>query len=257
MEHQTFKYRDYDVPVHLANMTGGGPENFGEIALHHQSLIHHWIDIRPSDRVFEVGCGIGRDAIPLAETLTTGVYQGIDLIRPSIDWLNENVASKYANFSFHHLDIEDDLHHPTGKMRVEDVRLPAGARSVDKIFLFSVFTHMYRNEIGHYLKEFNRILAPGGKVFATCFFVDDAILAKARETNLTQWDLRFEHEIEPGCYINNPESPRGATAFTKGAIEAANASSGLKIVNSLNGTWSGYHEHCDDGQDVIILQKPQ
>jgi ubiquinone/menaquinone biosynthesis C-methylase UbiE len=79
------------------------------------------------------------------------------------------------------------------------VRLPISDKSVDRIILWSVFTHMFRADISHYLKEFSRVLRPGGFVFATCFIVDDDVIASAQKTNLTPYGLRFAHLYEPGC----------------------------------------------------------
>lgn len=252
---ETFNFRGYDIPVDLAHMTGGGPDTFLPISSMHQAALRKWIDLRPSDRVLEVGCGIGRDAIPLTEFITSGSYVGVDVIAPSIAWLAGNIGDQFDNFRFAHLDISDDLHNPNGTLQTLDVALPAEDSSVDKIFLFSVFTHMFRTEIVHYLKEFERILAPGGMVYATAFIVDDAILAKARETNLTPWQLRFEHEIEPGVLINDPASKRGAVAFHNDLFDKMMQQSGLRVVRYLNGAWSGFHEQVDDGQDVVLLQK--
>ncbi|RYG85835.1 MAG: class I SAM-dependent methyltransferase, partial [Alphaproteobacteria bacterium] len=167
MTQPTFDYHGYDIPVDLAHMTGGGPDTFPIIADMHQAGLRKWIDLKPTDRVLEVGCGIGRDAIPLTTFLTSGSYVGVDIIAPSITWLKDNVATKHSNFDFVQLDISDDLHNPDGVMKTAEVQLPAADASIDKIFLFSVFTHMFKSEIEHYLREFKRILAPGGKVYAT------------------------------------------------------------------------------------------
>lgn len=252
---QTFNYHGYEVPVDLAHMTGGGPGTFPMIANMHQAGLRKWIDLKPTDRVLEVGCGIGRDAIPLTEFITSGSYVGVDVIAPSINWLTDNVSDKHKNFRFFQLDISDDLHNPNGALQTSDVSLPADASSIDKIFLFSVFTHMFKSEIEHYLQEFRRILAPGGKVYATAFVVNEEILAKARETNLTQWQLRFENEIEPGVLINDLASTRGAVAFKDDVFYAMMQESGLRVIRYLNGAWSGYHEQADDGQDVVLLEK--
>ncbi len=252
----TFDYHGYDVPIQLAEMTGGGPDTFPPIADHHQRLLRHWIELGPSDRVLELGCGIGRDAIPLGEYLTSGSYTGVDVIAPSIEWLKTNVAPRNPRFTFHHSNVSDDLHNPTGSQIAENIKLPAKNNSIDKIFLFSVFTHMFKNEIEHYLSEFRRILAPGGLVFATGFTYTPAVLNKARQTDLTPWRLAFEHEVEDGVRINSPESPRGAVAFRNDVWRDIMESSGLEVQAYLNGGWSGYFDDAVDGQDVVVLRMP-
>lgn len=248
-----FEYLGYDVPVNLANMTGGGPETFPSISMHHQAMLRKWIDIAPEDNVLEVGCGIGRDAIPLSNYLTSGKYIGVDVIEPSINWLRQNVGSRNPRFSFHHSDIQDDLHNPLGKLRATDIRLPADDKSVNKIFLFSVFTHMFRDEIEHYLREFSRVLSPDGIVLSTMFIYNDDILSRARETNLTPWSLKFEYEMEEGVRFNSLDSKRGAVAFRDDTIRSIISGSPLSAVRFLNGSWSGYHDNVHDGQDAVIL----
>ena len=119
---------------------------------------------------------------------------------------------------------------------------------------FSVFTHMFRPEIEHYLREFHRLLKPSGLVYATTFLFNDEILKIARETNLTPFDLRFEHEVNPDCRINTPSHPLGAVAYTVAAWDQMIASTDLRYAKPfLRGAWSGFYSDPQDGQDVAIL----
>jgi hypothetical protein len=40
--------------------------------------------LKPTDRVLDLGCGIGRMAVPLTRYLTTGSYEGIDIVSPRV-----------------------------------------------------------------------------------------------------------------------------------------------------------------------------
>jgi SAM-dependent methyltransferase len=42
-------------------------------------------DITSNDLVLDVGCGIGRMAVPLTSYLTTGKYEGLDIIPQEIE----------------------------------------------------------------------------------------------------------------------------------------------------------------------------
>jgi SAM-dependent methyltransferase len=57
-------------------------------------------------------------------------------------------------------------------------KIPADNATVDLVILFSVFTHMLRDDLRFYLSEFRRILRPAGRVYATVFLLDDEILTK-------------------------------------------------------------------------------
>jgi SAM-dependent methyltransferase len=250
------EFMGYQIPVDLMLLTGGGPENFDIISAGHTANLQRWIGLASDHTVLEIGCGIGRDAIPLTKILSKGRYVGIDIIGRSIDWCNNNIAARNKNFSFYHYNVEDQLHNSSGTTRTTDIRIPLEDGSVDSIFLFSVFTHLYRSDIVHYLKEFRRVLKPEGMIFATTFIYDDATLQSARSTNLTPWSLYFEHELEPGCRINDLAHPLGAIAYTRDAWWEMIEQGGLQMKKpTLMGGWSGLYPDAQDGQDVLLLGK--
>lgn len=251
---KTHAFMGYEIPVELMLLTGGGPDTFAAISAVHIANLKRWVGLSPDHTVLEIGCGIGRDAIPLTQILKNGRYVGIDIIGRSIEWCSKNISKRHPNFRFVHFDVSDHLHNKNGSIRTTDVRFPLPDHSVDRIILFSVFTHMYKADIEHYLKEFRRVLKPDGLVVATTFVYTEEILAKARSTNLTPYDLRFEFEIEPGCRINDREHPLGAVAYTREVWDEMVQRSGMRLVRPiLGGGWSGYYAGTEDGQDVAIL----
>lgn len=248
-----FHYKGFDIPVDLMLLTGGGPDTFDVISKLHISHLEKYGRLKPNFLVLEVGCGIGRDAIPLTRLLSSGQYLGIDIIAPSINWCNSSIAKKHPNFKFVHFDVKDALHNPGGTIATQDIRIPLADGTVDLIVLQSVFTHLLPKDILHYLKEFRRLLKPSGRVYTTLFIINDDILASARKTNLTQWNLTFEHEVEEGCRINNLEMPTGAVAYTLDSFEQMISESGLRLIQLVGGSWSGYYPEPDGGQDATIL----
>jgi hypothetical protein len=157
-------------------------------------------------------------------------------------------------FQFIHYNVKDQLHNPAGKTRTANIRLPIADESVDVIILWSVFTHMFERDIVHYLSEFRRVLKKSGRVYATWFVVNDGVLESARKTNLTPFDLRFEHVAGPGCYINDPIHPAGAVAYDQRNVLEMAKEAGLELVGEvLRGTWSGFWPDCHGGQDATIL----
>jgi SAM-dependent methyltransferase len=253
----SFEFRGYRIPVHLCLLTGGGPETFEAISNAHVHNVNAACGLRRGLRVLEIGCGIGRDAIPLTKLLGShGRYLGTDVIADSIQWCSENISVRHPNFEFVHQDIQDDLHNPAGAVDINTVRLPTDDSWADLIILQSVFTHMLRHAVSHYLREFARVLRPQGLVYATVFLVDERTIQSARNTNLTDWNLRFEHSVGDGVYINDPHHPTGAVAYDEDVLGRLVADAGLEFVGPIRrGAWSGAHPVVLDGQDVLVLHR--
>lgn len=247
-----FKYKDYSIPVRLVDLTGGGTETWESIAKYHQSAYAKYAPIKPSHNVLEIGCGVGRDAIELTEKLTDGKYIGIDIIKPSIEWCQQNITRRFPNFEFHYLDINSPIHNPRGKLQTTGINLPVENAWADRIILQSVFTHMFSWDIVHYLKEFKRVLKPGGKVFASFFILDDETerLIKAGKSKFS-----FEHKVEDGCFTNDPDYPEGAVAYTRETLDQLIKFGGLALDQPIHyGVWSG-RKNTEDGQDIVILRQ--
>jgi SAM-dependent methyltransferase len=252
-----FHFRGFDIPVDLIQKTGAGPETFERLADIHVALLEQYIGVKDTDHVMEIGCGIGRDAIPLTKILEHGHYIGTDTIAPSIQWCTQHISVRFPNFVFLHHDIRDTLHNPAGTLQASDVRLPAGEDSIDLIILQSVFTHMFPDEIVHYMKEFRRILKPTGRVWATFFIVHQGILDAVRNKAQTEYALSFQHDYRFGCYINTLDEPRGAVAFEEVALKQVIERAGLILaLPILWGTWSGQRPDPKCGQDSLILMRP-
>ena len=246
-----FEYKGYRIPIELVNLTGGGPETWEAIARHHMDAYAKFAPIDPGASILEPGCGVGRDAIELTEHLSrNGSYIGFDIIRPSIDWCRQNITPRHPNFRFHWMDIFSQIHNPSGTLKVQDVILPAEDGSVDRILLQSVFTHMFREDIVHYLREFRRVLKPNGLAFASCFILDDTARAAIERTRPA---LTFEHRYDD-YWINNADFPEGSVAYTEPMIVQMLERSGMKLAQPMHyGAWSG-RENPEYGQDLMVVQ---
>jgi SAM-dependent methyltransferase len=159
---ETFAFRGYEIPVRLCLLTGG-PDTFDTLARQHLHNVNVACGLRPGQRVLEIGCGIGRDAIPFTDVLgRDGRYIGIDVIADSIQWCTDNISRRHPNSTFVHQDIQDDLHNPSGTVALREVRLPVADRWADLVVLQSVFTHMLQNGVAHYLREIARCARSSG-----------------------------------------------------------------------------------------------
>jgi SAM-dependent methyltransferase len=141
-----------------------------------QEFLRYFVEIaglEPSHNVLDVGCGIGRMAAGLSRYLDPeqGRYIGFDPVRPGIDWCVKAYADK-PNFSFHWVDLYNELYRPEGSVLATRFRFPAEDAFADLAVLTSVFTHLYEPEIAAYLRELKRVVKPTGRIFATAYLFD-------------------------------------------------------------------------------------
>lgn len=131
--------------------------------------------LSPETRLLEVGCGPGRLAIGLWSRLG-GVkdYLGLDVNPAFIEWCREHIQGRRPEFRFELLNLRNDRYNPDGPEMGPGFSFPAADRSFDLIYLYSVFSHMVKDDVAVYLREFARVLSPGGIVFLTAFIEEDA-----------------------------------------------------------------------------------
>jgi SAM-dependent methyltransferase len=252
-----FPYKGFDVPVHLINLTGAGPDTLERMGRRHVELYCKHVGLRGDMTIVELGCGIGRDAFELIDLIdANGRYLGIDVTRDSIRWCQQHITPRHPQFRFYHFDAEHELYNPYGTQTSMDFRLPVEDDSVDRIVLSSVFTHLFPAEVLHYMTEFRRVLKTSGLVYASFFLWSEAAIAAAQTRGNTSWKATFAHRLADGAYANDPAYPRGAVAFTDAAMRQMIESAGLRLAKPyLNGWWSGLHEDYEDGQEVAILAR--
>ena len=253
-----FKTDGYAIPTDLVMLTGGGTDDWDRISEYHVEMYRKYTPLGPDDSVLEVGCGVGRDAISLTKILSDkGQYVGFDIIKPSIDWCRQNITKKHKNFRFHCYDINSQIHNSGGTMSTTDIKLPAKDGSVDRIFLHSVFTHMFERDIVHYLNEFRRVLKPDGLVLASFFILDEAALDSLRKGKSKghRHSLSFDYKLGKDCYINDENFPEGAVGYTPDKIRSMLKKAGLGIHGKYahRGIWSGLKGA--NGQDILVLEK--
>jgi ubiquinone/menaquinone biosynthesis C-methylase UbiE len=109
--------------------------------------------LTPGSRILDVGCGTGQLTETLADYLSPeGLYYGTDIASEAIAFCQKRF--RRSNFFF----VQNEM-----------TRIPLEGLSFDFIYLGSVFTHMYPEEIQALLPELDRLLAPRGIVIADAF----------------------------------------------------------------------------------------
>ncbi|KRE13482.1 methyltransferase [Bosea sp. Root381] len=198
-------------------------------------------------RMLDIGCGIGRMAVPLTQYLDSenASYDGVDPVLEGIVWCTQTITPAYPNFRFQRLDIAHPLYNPEGSLPGNQVQFGFADGSFDFISMVSVATHLPPDEIVVYLKEVSRLLAPGGRLFLTAFAIDGRSTGQER--------LRFQRWREgPGWYAIE-EAPLAAAGVDEAFLVEAARDAGLAVETLSRGHWRGIEaEHY---QDLLLATK--
>jgi SAM-dependent methyltransferase len=174
-----------------------GSHNVQEFLSAGKSTVSYFIGegLASSHRVLDVGCGIGRIALPLTRHLKeNGSYDGIEIAPYKVHYCQQMIGCRYTNFRFHHADIYNKYYNPSGKLKASTYRFPFDDEAFDFVFLLSVFTHMLPPDMEYYLSEIARVLKKGAKCIAS-FWLTDAKIG------------RPYHDYSEVCEIYNKEEP--------------------------------------------------
>ena len=208
-----------------------------------QEFLGHFVKLgglRPTDRVLDIGSGSGRMAAPLTNYLTTGTYDGIEIVKRSVAWCQRAYAPQ-ASFRFHHAGIFNRYYNPRGIPAV-DYRFPFPDRSFDFVFLTSVFTHMLAADVAHYLREIRRVLADG-RVLMTAFLLNDR--PQPNPKRIFRYDAG-------GCFSDVPVVPERAIAYEEATLVRMIEAAGLKVIAIHYGRWRGTEG--PSIQDILVVE---
>lgn len=235
---------DYSVASYVGDL---GPESFLQVGREMIDRFRQLCDLQPGESVLEVGCGIGRIAIPLTQYLTEGCYVGFDIVPHGIEWCQKRVTPLYPNFRFFLADVRNDFYHPEGRKRACDYRFPVVEGSFDFAFLTSVFTHMLPKDVEHYVSEIARALDPRtGRVFCTAYIVSDE--AK-RQLDSGTSVRKFERG--DGYWTESKQNPEAAIGYDESYLRDVFERSGLEVTRIVTSGWWAQ----PTAQDILIARK--
>ena len=115
--------------------------------------------LKPRSFVFDIGSGYGRLAHSLIRWRgRRGRYLGMDILPKHVAWCQDHLAGR--SIRFEHMDVQNDRYNSGGKKAPTEVEF--APLNADVVVLASVFTHMWPDDIVHYLKQIRIALADDG-----------------------------------------------------------------------------------------------
>lgn len=234
-----------------------GSRNADDFRRDGAEFLTHFVELGglgPSHRVLEIGCAIGRKALPLTRYLDQhGSYDGFDIVPVGIDWCRANITPQFPNFRFAHADIINTLYNPRGSVPAAEYRFPYADASFDFAFATSVFTHMLAPELERYLAETARVLAPGARLLASFLLLDEEA-----ERGIASGKSMVSpiHPIGPSR-VARADVPEAAAAYPIAHVRKVCRAHGLEVIEPVHfGSWSGRAGGLST-QDILVFERRQ
>lgn len=148
--------------------------DFVSIGDGHVAVLRHH-GLADGMKIYDLGCGCGRTAQALVRAGWQGDYTGADVVQELLDELARQ-CPKYAVL----LNVTP--------------RIVAPDASLDMVFHWSVFTHLYPGESYLYTTDAFRALKPGGKMIFSFLELEEPAHDRVWNANLDH--LRIGHAAE-------------------------------------------------------------
>jgi ubiquinone/menaquinone biosynthesis C-methylase UbiE len=235
-------------PDVLIKAIGGGFQN---VSFEFLDYFIQLGNLKPTERVLDVGCGIGRMAYAMTGYLNyLGSYEGFDVVEKLIEWPTRNITNLYPNFKFRNIDLYNKWYNPKGKISIDSFPFPYENESIDFVILCSVFTHMIPNSVTHYLKEIYRVLEKNGRCLCTAFLINEE---SKRLIEQGKSSIEFVHSYQEH-FVKNVHIPEETIGYEESALISMMKQNNFEIKRIEYGSWPG-RKHYLSYQDVFILKK--
>lgn len=226
--------------------TGSG--DFKAVGEKYLAYFIQFAGLSPHHSVLDIGCGIGRMALPLTQYLDKdGSYDGFDVVKQGIEWCQKNIGTKYPNFRFLRVPLKNDLYTSDGR-DATSFEFPYPDDFYDLVIAISVFTHMIHAEVENYLSQSRKVLHTRGYLFTTFFILDETSRKAMKERQ-----FRFDH-ASAGCYLMDARVRSANVAYDEAELMRMIERHKFDLIHRIHGNWSGRTDASGEFQDILVLK---
>lgn len=197
-------------------------ESFRVIGDQHVSILRH-IGLANGMAIYDLACGSGRTAFALERDGWLGRYIGVDVVPVFIEHLANRLTTKF--FYVH-----------------SDYSIKASDSELDIIFGWSIFTHLYFEEILLYLRDSHRALRKNG-LFAFSFI--DLTSRLGKHVLLAREEL-----------LKGDKNPVHLDTFmSRDQVQVLALAANYEVIEWIDGDCESVTPQGAFGQSVVILRK--
>jgi len=185
--------------------------------------------LAPGHHVLDIGCGVGRLAVPLVPFLgAKGSYDGFDVLPYMIEWCERNISRPHPNFRFTTADVKTSTGHTTG-MDAASYVFPYGDKTFDLAYAGSLFTHLVSTATTNYMEQVQRVLKPGGVFVSTWNMFNSET-----EKTISGRSLKETWPHDRGHYrLLDAEHPESNVAYDELWLRPQYQAAGLRILEPM------------------------
>jgi SAM-dependent methyltransferase len=175
-----------------------------------------WFGIDEGSRILDIGCGQCRLALGLLRRFqSVRRYCGLDLDPASMEWGRKHIGGKHPEFEFVALDVANERYNPDGRPMDATFRLPYDDASFDLVYMAGVVPHLLPEDVRVYLREYARVLEPGGNLYLTAY-AEEGVPAVS---------------VNPAGYLGRVwEGPRNCVRYEAGFLRSLIEEAGFEIT---------------------------
>lgn len=201
----------------------------------------HWINIfvdrgflNTDYKVLDIGCGSGKTARFMTDKIDSssgGEFHGLDIHDPCIQWCKDNIGKMHSNFIFKHADVRNPYYNAEGSIKPDEFTFPYDNDYFDFSYSTSLFTHMTKQSVEHYLGEIFRVCKSGGTHFST-FFCFEKDVSKIEKSKHLYPKKLFKHDDV--SYVMYPDNPCAFIAYPNSFLEKLITDAGFKVEGIID-----------------------